>query len=435
LPLRDASFRGPHRGSAAPLVGSLAAGLLTTFAGVFPLISGLTPSDPDNAVLPKLVCLLLVVGVLLGLWIARSVAQKGIYWRSTPVAFPAVAVVAASLVTSLSSVDPKTSVLGEPTRYGGFITALAYALLTVLTTQLVRTRDTIRWILRAMIVGALVECCIAWTQVAAGVGGLAQLSTDTAYAGVPRAVGTMANANNLAIYLGMVTCLVAYEWRSAAVRSTRLSWAGIECVVVATLLATYGRAAWLGTAVGLLTLLWRTRAEHTRAHMKRLILLTVATGVSLVLVLFSASWLRAPGISTISSRIASIADPNAGAAYRAQIYRVAIGAALQRPLVGFGPETFARTYAQQSGSGGQSAPALDEAHSDLLQLAVTQGLFGVAAEVWLVFAALRQLSRREAGGILAALVAYFVAIEFNFAWLPVTTFFWLVIACGSGTFW
>ena len=85
---------------------------------------------------------------------------------------------------------------------------------------------------------------------------------------------------------------------------------------------------------------------------------------------------------------------------------------------------------------------LVQCHSDLLQVAATQGMLGVAADVWLLVAAARMLTRARhrpgVAGVLGGALAYQVGIQLNFAWFPVTAPFWILLIAGvalSGASW
>lgn len=176
--------------------------------------------------------------------------------------------------------------------------------------------------------------------------------------------------------------------------------------LVAALVLSLTRNAWLGAGAALVVLLavrnWR--------------LLLVLPVAALVLVLV------APG--AVMTRISSIGDMS-DPATRDRVAMLRMGAHMVRdhPLVGVGPEMVQRVYTQYRDPLAVN-PTNPHLHNVPVQIAAERGLPALAAWLWFVVVAFRDLwrqlrqgpARAVAGAGLAAIVAMLVAglFEYNF---------------------
>jgi hypothetical protein len=102
------------------------------------------------------------------------------------------------------------------------------------------------------------------------------------------------------------------------------------------------------------------------------------------------------------------------------------------PLVGYGPDSFGLTYPIVQTGDWEPGDHFDKTHADVLQVAVTQGLLGVAAYIWLLGAFVVAFWRVRASRAVMALfggwLAYELTMQVNFSWIPAATPFWLFAA-------
>jgi O-antigen ligase len=176
--------------------------------------------------------------------------------------------------------------------------------------------------------------------------------------------------------------------------------------LAAALVLSLTRNAWLGAAAAVVVLLavrnWR--------------LLLVLPVVALVVVL------AAPGV--VMTRINSIGDmTDPSTRDRVAMLRMGAHMVQDHPLVGVGPEMVQRVYAQYRDPLAVN-PTNPHLHNVPVQIAAERGLPALAAWLWFVVVAFRDLwrqlrqgpARAVAGAGLAALVAMLVAglFEYNF---------------------
>jgi len=145
-----------------------------------------------------------------------------------------------------------------------------------------------------------------------------------------------------------------------------------------------------------------------------------------------------PSGDHLAARLASLADPLSGsAAIRLHIWRDSFSLLASRPLTGYGPDSFGLVYPRFQSGDWVPGSLIDKAHSDVMQLAATQGLLGVAAFFWLVGGRTAQLlagpppTRRIRS--LGGWAAYQVTVQLNFFYLPAAAPFWLFLAVAAVT--
>lgn len=207
------------------------------------------------------------------------------------------------------------------------------------------------------------------------------------------------------VYLGAVLALAlplcAGLWAGAGRDRALGLFAGAFCA--AGLLLTQSRSAWLGAAAGLAVWAWASgRADGRR-------LLWPAAGLAAGLLALGL-WSRASGAADSA---------------RVQLWKSAVAVAARRPLVGAGVGAFENAFRRERSEdfvrilGGKAGQA--SAHNDVLEVAATTGLVGLAAYLWCVWGLLGAVrgaladpeTRADAAAAAGALAALFVAAKFN----------------------
>jgi hypothetical protein len=381
----------------------------------------------DEAVLPKLAIAHLAVIVTAACWLAHCLTQGRITIRHSAMDWPVLAFVISAALSTLTAFNRPLAFFGTYTRWEGLLTLLTYAALFWLAMQVFDSPEWGQRLLLAFMVGAALGAAVGLVRAAQETmaGNVAPGETAFTFGGYARAYGAMANPNNLAILLAMALPVCVHIGRRGG--RSRLYASVCAPVIGAGLFMTFGRAAWVMAIVGVLIALaavsWR---------------LVAALAAASVLLLLAALGLHAPigdrGVAgAVVSRVASVTHPLEGSlGTRTHIWLDTLVMVRDRPVVGYGPDTFGLVYpAYQSGqwTGGD---IIDKAHSDVLQVAAGQGLLGVAAYVaqlvTFVVLMLRRWRNPLIWGPLGAWLAYALFIQDNFAWVPITVPFWLLTA-------
>jgi putative inorganic carbon (HCO3(-)) transporter len=404
------------------------AGVWLVRAGAFliPLVP--SPVTFDQFALPRMVLTRLLVAGLLALWLGRAVRSGRLAVRRTPLDMAQAAVAASAALSTLVAVNRTVAVFGVYLRYEGLLTICTYCLLFWLVAQFVTETGDVRPVIHALLAGGYVLALLAIAQSVLS-GWTAGADTTLMFDGWTRVDATFGNPTLLGTYLAMLLPLAIRVVQQPGSTLGRALGANVTVVMAAALLLTFTRGAWLGAGVGIAITLLR---PATRAAAVRGAVAFAGLG-ALGLAAATAAGTAPPVLATIVSRAASLANPLAGSGgFRIAVWRDTLPLVAARPLAGWGPDTFGLVYPMF-----RNLPTgvVDKAHSELLQVAATQGLIGVAATlatlVALCVAFWRGRRRPDAFALLGALAAYEVSMQFEFSWIAVTAPFWIVAAVAA----
>ena len=300
------------------------------------------PSTIEADNLPRLVVLVLTAVLLLGAWAVDAVWSG---WRPRRLAnglqWVLLGIVVWFGVTTLTSVEPRRSFIGQYGSYEGFILLAALAILAFALAESF-TAEALPALFR-VVVAATVPVLVY---------GVIQLYGFVLHKGstwdfvkwhdelTHNVFASLGNPNHLAGYLvtvlpfGVVTAVITTH------RVRRIMvWAGLALVLL-LVLQTAARGAWLGGlgagAVLLVGLLPRLRANARMAG--------VAAGAAVVV----AVALIAGGSRFLGAKASALFQFGSGSSVsqRYGYWSAALHLALHHPLVGTGPDTYAATYAR-----------------------------------------------------------------------------------------
>jgi O-antigen ligase len=394
-------------------------------AFLLPLVVLWSTNDP--VVSPKLLAARVLVVLLAALFLAR-------WWRGeitvkrTPLDLPILTYVVSAGLSTLLAANVNIALFGSYGRLEGLLTIATYAALFWLTVQSLSTPAQARGVLSALLAGAFVVAAIAVLQAVAGALTVGPTSS------VSRASSTFGNSNALAAYLAMVLPLAVNEFLRATSTSDRILAANVVAMVAIALVLTFGRGGWVGGAVGVMIVIVATRPSRRR------VMVMAGAAVGLVAAMLAAIALLGAGGAPIAqataARFLSLFDPTAGTgAIRLHIWKDTLGLIASRPLLGYGPDNFGLVFpAFQTGYWSRLS-LIDESHSEVLQIAATQGFVGLAAFAWLCIAFVRLWWRGRhqmlAGGILGACVGYVLTLLVNFSTVPAALPFWIFLGAAA----
>jgi O-antigen ligase len=312
--------------------------------------------------------------------------------------------------STASSISPLTSLRGAHESFAGLLSAVAYAVLFLEVRRTTRgPADAARLARCAVFAGtaAAVYALAQW----AGLDPLAWERTAE-LGGRLRPFGTLGHPNLLGAYLAMTLPLAPWLWRAAPRRPSGLAAAAAALVGLVALAATMSRGAWLALASAILlaaVVSWRGMRPSPRAVTMALAM--AAASGALAAAVGGERW-----IHDLAARSLAF-----GAGPRAEIWRGAWRAFLDRPVFGWGVDTFALTfpaYRSVAYAAAEFNRTPVKAHNDLLHLLATQGLVGLAAASVLACGLARaargvwRAETRDRGlvlGLVASLCAWAVA--------------------------
>ncbi|OFV81105.1 MAG: hypothetical protein A2W26_05270 [Acidobacteria bacterium RBG_16_64_8] len=312
--------------------------------------------------------------VALAAW-AWSVLRKGGRIRHTPIDWLVLAWLAWAGIATITAVHWPTALLGTQGRYEGFLTFVTYGLIYFLTLQLADDDTRVLRLSQALFWSSVIVAVYGLLQYA----GVVSLPEDLPWVETKRAFATYGNPSVLG---GFLVFAVTVALGLALFERRRLwrmvYWTGFGLCGLA-LLVTFTRGAWIGGAVSLVLLAmiaWRQRAK-----LRRLDLIPAGMVGAVGIALIVRSLFDWHDVTNFGWRLASIFDFGSGEArFRTRIWQTAAAAIEDRPLFGWGPDTFGLVfskfkpieYVREAGS----TSGADNAHDYPLHLASGVGILG-----------------------------------------------------------
>ncbi|MDR7434489.1 MAG: O-antigen ligase family protein [Armatimonadota bacterium] len=378
---------------------------------------------------------------------ALILRRRGRYSPS-PLDIPLFVYALAIAIATVFSVDPWVSFWGRYNRREGFLTLIAYLLVTALTARYLKSKPQVqRWIGGLFIGSAIV--------IAYGIAQYFGLEIIPNLESGGRSFATMGNPDFLAMYLVLVQSLAMTLFLYGSESPYWLIFWGITTGTYLTLLMTLSRAGWLGIALSGVMIVWMgwPRLKQDSAVRRRLAIL--ATSLALVTVLFE--WpggpFSRPGL-TITTRILSTGEvETSGVSERLWIWYNTVLVIVKRPLIGWGPETLSHVFpyvpqerylefVQRWGRFG----IVDRAHNDFLHVAASTGLIGLASYIWVLVRFFRVVFQSIRGspwsefhplliGSLGGAVGYLATLQFHFSVIDAAPVFWSTVGLASGLAW
>ncbi len=307
------------------------------------------------------------------------------------------------------------------------------------------------------------------------------------YTDIGRPWATVGNPITLASYLTLMAGATAALCLMAGSRKERVLWLLALAVIGACWIYTDTRGAMLGVVAALPVVLW---AAHRRMGTVRPLQVPLATLMLAVMTAIMASaafgnlsltvdvtiflaiylivlgvvlWLcdlrpRVAGpllaalviltaaaatvaVVVVSSNMNILDRTTVGregglsSQVRLTIWRDTVPMIMERPLLGHGPDNFAKPFKSHIGEELKATitnnigevSKVDRVHSDFLQVAATTGLLGLAAYVWILASYFRNAFRRGGWPLIAlsgGLLAYIFQIQLSFPTAATNVAFW-----------
>jgi len=332
------------------------------------------------------------------------------------------ALLAVVVLAALVGKGGLTSWIGYPGRYLGVIAWAiflgAFVLGRSLTDEGERTR-----LVRAAAAGSLLVSAYAVLQ---------ELGIDLIewepHIDTTRARSTLGNAAFLGAFLAMIVPLTGrLALAPSSPRRARALYATAATLGTVALLTTETRGAWLGALMGVLVML---ALDHRRLRALPRREVAVVAAAVLVGVIALAT------VSPYAARVRSIVDPSEATGEGRLIqWERTFDLVAERPLLGWGPETYVFTFPQfidaefEREVGRTVIP--DRAHNLFLDVAATTGFLGVVAFLAVVTLVARGVTRDRQRdpltvGLAGACVAYLVQLQFSISLPDLDAIFWLL---------
>lgn len=360
--------------------------------------------------------------------------------RRTKVDYLILGLLAWVALTMLTSIHPPTAFFGKYRRFEGLLSFLTYGGAFFLATQLLDRVSRIRTLAKTLF----------WSGVVVnGYGVLQSLGADPARWGslpfeATRAFSTYGNPNllggfivfSLTVSLALALAEERHVWRV-------VYWIGFIIAVWCWIVA-FTRGAWIGGAVAIAIMIGI--AIIHRVKVRGIDWGFTGAGGVLGAVLVAASLRADDAVMNVWLRLQSIFEFGEGSAKtRFQIWQAAIEAIKDRPVFGFGADTFRLIFPKYKpveyvADAGYLSVA-DNVHNYPLQLAAAigipgllllLGLFGAVAyfSAPLIFKRVEDpvADRITLGGLWAGCAGYLVHLIFGLSVTGTTVLLWIMMA-------
>lgn len=400
----------------------------------------------DTYGLPKLVFIHLMVNIIMAAWIIKIFSEKKIELVRTWLYLLLFLSVILAIFSTIFAVNSLRSLQGNYMRYEGLFSIIDYVLLFFLALNLIQSKKEAIILIRILIFASALVSIYGIFQYF----GLDFLHTPSPLLAA-RCVSTLGNPLFLGGFLALVLILAINEFfqiiRSPA-KSKKyaekdlgmLYFISISIILIFTaLLFTQTRSSWLGFAIGLIILLIIQGRKIITTYWRQILILALL--ITVILAAIQLSPLR------ISLRLTSTSVSE-----RTYTWKSSLKIIKKYPLFGCGLDNYGLVfprfaylehYRLKSISG---VPAtVDKAHNEMIQIASSMGipaliifliiliLFFIASSKFLINS-LREkeisLNSHLVQGILPAIFAYFVYLQFSFSVIVTSWIFWLLLAIG-----
>jgi O-antigen ligase len=423
---------------------------------VFALPLVFLPSLYTTFEIPKVVLFRVVTWIMLLLFLIRIGRHGMKFGRSKMIKWLWIfggAFLTFYLLATIFSTSPIVSIFGFYPRFQGLYTFSCYVIFALIVflqigSQADKTsRETqVRRIIKTIFISVSLVSVIALLQ--KFLPGFLAFWNDQAFEG--RIYGTMANPNYLGSILVMIIPLmlirlVENEEESKKNRATSKNIFTKTMLVLALLLNftalyfTYSRAAFVGLAIGLFFAFW---VMAKKKHSPGVFWVTVGgilviVGFVVVVNLFGQNWK-----STFLERLKFQGQYTVSAETRLELWPAVTRQILARPLLGYGPETFALTFPNFAPKNINTSPLKgaypDRAHNEILDMAVQIGIPGLMAYLgflilFFVIATKKIINDKSQSswyylGLLSGILALFVSNQFGFSVTTLWVYFFLFVA-------
>ncbi len=363
--------------------------------------------------------------------------------KDLPLTVPLVAYGLSAIISTVFSISPKLSLQGDMWRLESVFTLLSYVLLTFMFSSFVTSEKQIRILLKGLLVSSAIVSLYGIIQYS----GYNPTEHFIPLFRSNRINSTIGNANFLGKFLVLVLPLFMAHYLTAKTMRARLLLGAGNMLCLCTLVLTFTRASWLGFCAAAVIFFLFAGRKFLREQKKRILVLMLVAVVFIAGTGLYASMRnqnkKADFVFNIKKRLLSSFDlqEGQGVATRLFVWKMVIGLIKERPFFGFGPDTHVkamRKFNLEYSRKFNDWVIIDRSHNNYLDIALAQGLVGLAAYMSIIITFLvwlRQTIKHEESppkriifcGIFAAFSGCLINDFFIFSVVSVSPTFWALM--------
>lgn len=396
----------------------------------------------------------LVIIIVIAVIIRHFFLKVPLRFTNVPLTIPLVAYAGSAVMSTVFSIAPKLSLYGDVMREEGIFTILSYVALTFIFSQLVESKKQGHTLIKGLIFSSLIISLNAIINYFGyfPIKHIVPMRRDGFGEG-----SFIGNANFLGKYLVLLLPLASAYYLTVKSKAEKVLLSTSVLIFLFALLLTFTRASWFGCMVGFVIFFILTRHAIFREKRKWLLVSMIPMLVIVVIATFPLLPDTKQNITDIlKERIYSAFNfkEGKGVATRLFVWKKTIGIIQERPLIGYGPDAHLKAmekfnldyclkfndWVQIEEEGKKiirfnNWTLLDRAHNNYLDIAIGQGLIGLAAyiaiiltfQIWLWRTIKNEedsASRIIFSGIFASVCGYLVNDFFIFSVVSVSPTFW-----------
>lgn len=381
--------------------------------------------------LPKAMLLLVLVSLLALAWALRIATEGSLAWRRTPLDIPLLFLFIVLLGSTLLSANPGTSLTGPSIsdRHESVGIWIAYLFIAIAAGQFLHQRKVSLVFVKAVVMTAFAIAVYSVFQRF----GIDFFQYDVAGVDTIRPPGTLGQPTYLGMYLSLALPLSYALVVTFTKKTQRLMYACSTGMIAVALVFTYTRAAWLAAAVAVL---FTALFIVSRDKRSRRLLMGISFGI---IVLALLAILASGSLNLTSDRISAAISLSGSAAERLAIWESTLSLIKERPVLGWGIETFEDIFPRVEPVSlvrTKVVAWVDRPHNQMLYIGSSMGIIGLLAYLWFLVTALstglravRESSRESVpllAGIAGALIGYSLNELFLFSVVGATPIFWML---------
>jgi hypothetical protein len=387
----------------------------------------------DNVYEPKLNTLLIIeVFLLLLLYFRIKLSGNIFQWYS--IYLPLFPFYFFIVISTLLSPYKTIALYGWPQRWEGLMAFFAYLILFLFTANFLNNRLRLKTALKYLLISSFLISLYGLIQFF----GFDFIPRGPVRVNWGRPFSTLGNSNFAGSYLTMLLPLALTLYIYANKKRDIYLLGLSNTVLYAFLVVTATRSAWLATGIIIPLLIvlsyHQIKTDPRRIFLLFLVFLLVTVGLNIY---------QKGGIysrfMTIFSDLSVMLEGNeyelnqVGSS-RMFIYQKSLPLLLKRPLLGSGPDTFARVFPQElfieySGKN----KLVDKAHCEYLQLAITVGLPALFCYLWFLVSLIKKnlsnlhYRNKYQLALFMAFLGYTIQAAFNISVVAVAPIFWAIM--------
>lgn len=406
---------------------------MVVFFFLLPLV--FFPGTAEIFELPKVTFLRFFVLLILAASALKFYQTGKVDFIRTFLDLPVLLFALVAVLSTIFSINPRLSIAGSYYRYEGLPTILSYVAVFFAATNFLHKREQIKYLLGGLLFSGTLAAIYGIFQHF----GYDFIKLTGKVFELTRSSSTFGNPGFLGAFLILLIPIALVWFIRAKGIGARMIYGGIILILIICLVFTYTRAAWLGFLFSLIilgTLLSPKNIFKQYRAVLFLMLTVLIFGIIFALLPVSGRE-TAP---SLAERAISLLKLGGSVATRIDMWRNTLKLIVQKPILGYGWETYKGVFLKYGTPFLMSYEELpDRPHNQLLYLASSAGILGWLTFFWIVvllygkaFKFIRSLefgdeTRWLVGGLLAGVTAYLIQEQFLFSLASVTPVYWLFL--------